>query len=190
MYRRRSLVAGDEPAGWEERMSEERFDAIDRQLRVITHTLVQITGRLTGLGDEIRQVDVGLRGEMVTLADGLRGEIGALGASLRAEMKTLGDHLHEEMHTLHHILDAKIERVHNELDGKIDRVHEGLDGKIDRVHGRMLVLYETARQDMRDAVPSLDPIRREFREADAQLREDIVRDLIHRADDRRPRKKR
>jgi uncharacterized coiled-coil protein SlyX len=51
----------------------------------------------------------------------------------------------------------------------------GVEQKVTELGRRMLVLHEQLRDDIKALAPDLSPIRREFKEADAEVREDLTR---------------
>ena len=101
-----------------------------------------------GLRQEMRDLNEGTREETRTLVQGLRGEMSTLAQDLRGEMGTLAQDLRGEMRALNEETNRHMRVLHEEV--------------IDRIAA---------------LAPDFAPIRREFRQADTELRESIERRL-------------
>jgi hypothetical protein len=101
---------------------------------------------------------------------------------LAERVTTQGDDLRREMRLLHEDAIGKIATQGDDLRREMRLLHEDAIGKIatqgDGVRQEMRLLHEDVIGRIADLAPDFAPIRREFKQADDELRESIERRLV------------
>ena len=98
-------------------------------------------------------------------------------AELRREMHSGFEQVRGEMRAGHEELRGEMRAGHEELRGEMRAGHEELRGEMREVAHQMRVLHEDTIDRIAALAPDFEPIRREFKAGDAELREDIDRRL-------------
>ena len=93
--------------------------------------------------------------------------------ALAAGQETLARDLRSEMRSMGDDLGRRITSVDTRLSKQIDALDTRLSGQIADLGNEMRVLHEDTIANIKALAPDFAPIRREFEEADAKLREDI-----------------
>ncbi|HET9370886.1 MAG TPA: hypothetical protein VFO19_11585 [Vicinamibacterales bacterium] len=159
-------------------VSEARFVAIEERL-------TSVENKVDALHGELRDTAALLRGEMRETANQLRGEIRESAETLRGEIResaeTLRGEIRESAETLRGEIRQSAETLRSEFQESAETLRVEMHAEMHAFAGslrhEMRVLHEDTIANIKALAPDFAPIRREFQEADARLRDDVERRL-------------